>query len=389
MKEARSFQNLLKDKIYTVSEITARIKETLENKIGFEQVWVAGEISNFRGNYSSGHWYFSLKDSGAQISAVCFKWANQYIKFTPENGMEAICYGRLSVYEKQGSYQLNVRHIEPKGVGAQAIALEQLKEKLQAEGLFDKARKRPLPYLPRKIGVVTSPTGAAIRDILKVLDRRFPNLRILISPTRVQGGEAAKDIVTAINRLYKIQGVDLIILARGGGSKEDLWCFNDEALAREIVKSPVPIISAVGHEIDVTIADIVADARAATPSMAAEIAVKEKDELMRELTELRAKMAGALKNRIELLAREIDQIQSELVSHVKARIEAANAELGRLSGKLDALSPLKVLDRGYSITYKLPSMKVVRESSQLEKGDEVLISFSKGRAICLVKETEN
>ena len=388
MENGPSFQDLLKDKIYSVSEITARVKKTIENEIGLEDVWVAGEISNFKGNYSSGHWYFSLKDSETQISAVCFKWANQNIKFTPENGMEAICRGRLSVYERQGAYQLNVRHLEPKGVGAQALALEQLKKKLQAEGLFDKARKRPLPYLPRKIGVVTSPTGAAIRDILKILDRRFPNLQILISPTRVQGEEAARDIVRALKKLYEINKIDLIILARGGGSKEDLWCFNDESLGREIAKSPVPIISAVGHEIDVTIADIVADERAATPSMAAEIAVREKDELTNELARIRTKMARALKNHVELIAREIDQMQSELVYLVKKRADKSTAELGRLSGKLDALNPLKVLDRGYSITYKLPSMNIVREYGQLEKGEEVLINFNKGKAICLVKGTE-
>jgi len=184
-----------------------------------------GEISNFKGNYASGHWYFSLKDKDTQISAVSFKWANQYIKFIPENGMEVICCGQISVYEKQGSYQINVRYIEPKGVGAQALALEQLKERLLAEGLFSEERKRPLPYLPRKIGIVTSPTGAAVKDILKILDRRFPNLEILISPTRVQGDEAPKEIVSALSKLYKIDEIELIILARGGGSKEDLWAF--------------------------------------------------------------------------------------------------------------------------------------------------------------------
>lgn len=389
MEEHPSFKELLKDKIYTVSEITARIKETIEEEIGFEYVWIVGEISNFKGNYASGHWYFSLKDKDTQISAVSFKWANQYIKFIPENGMEVICCGQISVYEKQGSYQINVRYIEPKGVGAQALALEQLKERLLAEGLFNEERKRPLPYLPRKIGIVTSPTGAAVKDILEILDRRFPNLEILISPTRVQGDEAPKEIVSALSKLYKIDEIELIILARGGGSKEDLWAFNDEGIAREIAKSPVPVISAVGHEIDITIADLVADVRAATPSMAAEIAVKEKSELKEGLSYLKEQIAIALNNRIEVFAREVDQLQTEFAHYTQIRLDSSASELANLSGNLDALSPLKVLDRGYSITQKLPNMETIKNSKKLKKGDEVLINFHKGKAKCTVKETKN
>ncbi len=389
MEEHPSFKELLKDKIYTVSEITARIKETIEEEIGFEYVWIVGEISNFKGNYASGHWYFSLKDKDTQISAVSFKWANQYIKFIPENGMEVICCGQISVYEKQGSYQINVRYIEPKGVGAQALALEQLKERLLAEGLFNEERKRPLPYLPRKIGIVTSPTGAAVKDILEILDRRFPNLEILISPTRVQGDEAPKEIVSALSKLYKIDEIELIILARGGGSKEDLCAFNDEGIAREIAKSPVPVISAVGHEIDITIADLVADVRAATPSMAAEIAVKEKSELKEGLSYLKEQIALALNNRIEVFAREVDQLQGEFVHYTQIKLDSCASELANLSGNLDALSPLKVLDRGYSITQKLPNMETIKNSKKLKKGDEVLINFHKGKAKCTVKETKN
>ncbi len=389
MEDSISFQDILKTQIYTVSELTARIKETIEEEIGFEYVWVAGEISNFRGNYSSGHWYFSLKDENSQISAVCFKWSNQYIKFMPENGLEVICCGQVGVYEKQGVYQLNVRDMEPKGVGAQALALEQLKEKLFAEGLFNEERKRPLPFLPQRIGIVTSPTGAAIKDVLKVLDRRFPNLEIVISPARVQGDEAPREIISALDKLYGIPEIDLIILARGGGSKEDLWAFNDEGVARNIAKSPVPVISAVGHEIDITIADLVADVRAATPSMAAEIAVREKGELLEDLGEMKAKIALALQNRIEFHAREIDQIQSELFSLFQIKLDTAVSEIGALAGKLDALSPLKVLDRGYSITYKLPSMKVIKDAGELKRGDNVLISFNKGKAKCSVNETED
>ena len=389
MEDTPSFQELFKTRIYTVSELNARIRETIEEEIGFEHVWVSGEISNFKGNYTSGHWYFSLKDASSQISAVCFKWANQSIKFIPENGMEVICSGLVGVYEKQGVYQLNVRDMEPKGVGAQALALEQLKEKLLAEGLFSPERKRPLPFLPRRIGIVTSPTGAAIKDILKVLDVRFPNLEIIISPARVQGIEAPGDIITSLNRLYALSGLDLIILARGGGSKEDLGAFNDEALARAIAKSPVPVVSAVGHEIDITIADLVADVRAATPSNAAEIVVREKAELLHDIAELRAKIAFALLNRVEFHAREIDQMQTDMARLFQIKIDNAAAEAGALAGKLDALSPLKVLDRGYSITYKLPSMKTVRDSKDLRRGDDVLIAFASGKAKCSVTESED
>lgn len=389
MTDHPSFKDLLSERIYTVSEINSRIKQTIEEDIGFEYVWIVGEISNFRGNYASGHWYFSLKDNETQISAVCFKWANQYIKFVPENGMEVILCGQISVYEKQGSYQVNVRTVEPKGVGAQALALEQLKEKLLKEGLFDEDRKRPLPFLPQKIGIVTSPTGAAVKDILKVLDRRFPNLDILISPARVQGDEAPADIVNALSNLYEVKDLDLIIIARGGGSKEDLWAFNNEDVAREIIKSPVPVISAVGHEIDITISDLVADVRAATPSMAAEIAVREKSELIEELNYVKERIALTLTNRIELYAREVDQLQSEFVHIFQSKLDSASSELANLAGNLDALSPLKVLDRGYSITQKLPKKVIIKESSKLKKGDEVLVSFSKGQATCTVKETKS
>jgi len=389
MDEYPSFINLITGEICTVSELTARIKEVIEEGVGYEYIWVVGEISNFRGNYTSGHWYFSLKDEDSQISAVCFRGMNQFIKFRPENGMEVICCGQVSVYEKQGVYQLNVRYIEPKGVGAQALALEQLKERLLAEGLFAQERKRPLPFLPQKIGVVTSPTGAAIRDILKVLGRRFPNLLILISPTRVQGEEAPKDIVKALRRLYQIAELDLIIVARGGGSKEDLWAFNEEIVAREIYNSPVPVISAVGHEIDITISDLVADLRASTPSMAAEIAVREKSKLIQELNDLRERTVFGLKRLVEFYAKDISRIQSELGRFIRIKLDASVSELRALSGKLDALSPLNVLERGYSITYKLPLMAVIKESKELKTGDKVSVRFHEGKARCLVEDIED
>ena len=389
MEDTPSFKELLTEHIYTVSQFTERLKDALEEEFGYEYVWLMGEVSNFRGNYASGHWYFSLKDEGSQISAVCFKWANQGIKFMPEDGMEVICAGQIGIYEKQGVYQINVKHMEPKGVGAQALALEKLREKLYKEGLFDEERKRPLPYLPRRIGIVTSPTGAAVRDILRVLDRRFPNIGIVISPARVQGEEAPADIVRALKKIYKIKDLDLVILARGGGSAEDLFSFNDEAVVREIVKSPVPLISAVGHEIDFTLSDLAADVRAATPSMAAELAVREKSELTEELMYLKGRLGLTLKKSIEVMSREVDQLQSELAYLFKNKLDNASLEFSALAGKLDALSPLKVMDRGYSITYKLPTMKTVKDSGELESGDRVLINFFKGKARCSVDETED
>ena len=389
MEDYPSFQGLISGEIFTVSQLNLKIKESIENEFGFEYVWVAGEISNFRGNYSSGHWYFSLKDEDTQISTVCFKWANQYIKFYPENGMDVICCGQISVYEKQGVYQINVRYIEPKGVGAQALALEQLKEKLFAEGLFEESRKKELPYLPQTIGIVTSPTGAAIKDILKVLDRRFPTLKIIISPTRVQGKEAILEIVEALRNLYKIKEVDEIIIARGGGSKEDLMVFNEEVVVREVTKSSVPIISAVGHEIDTTLTDLAADVRAATPSMAAELAVREKEELIYGLADLRNRLGLSLLNFIENWDRRLVQLYTDLKRALEYKIENSALELGNLAGRLDALSPLKVLDRGYSITQKLPEMKAIKDVKQLSTNDEVQIKFLKGSARCTVEQTEN
>lgn len=389
MEEYPTFQGLISGDIYTVSQINERVKTSIDDEFGLEFVWIVGEISNFRGNYSSGHWYFSLKDENTQISAVCFKWANQYIKFNPENGMEVICCGQISVYEKQGSYQISVKYIEPKGVGAQALALEQLKEKLYAEGLFDESRKKELPFLPGTIGIVTSPTGAAIKDILKVLDRRFPGLHIIISPARVQGKEAAPDIVNALTIVYKQREVEEIIIARGGGSKEDLMVFNEEAVVRAVAKSPVPVISAVGHEIDTTLTDLVADLRAATPSVAAEIAVREKDDLVYTLNEMQGRLFSSLMDFQQSWAAEIESLYDDLKRALRYKMESTAIELGSISTTLDALSPLRVLDRGYSITQKLPEKVVVKDSKSLAKEDEVLIKFLKGSARCRVKETKN
>jgi len=270
-------------RVLTVSELTAGIRDLLET--GFGDVWVDGEISNCR-LWNTGHLYFTLKDSGAQIKGVMFRSAVRYLKFKPEDGLHVIARGRLGVYDPKGEYQIVCEHLEPHGLGALQLAFEQLKKKLQAEGLFDLARKRPLPSLPRRIGIVTSLDGAAIRDIIKVLRRRHPNAHLLIRATRVQGEGAGDEVARAIRAIVRIEGVDVLIVGRGGGSIEDLQAFNHEAVARAIAASPVPVISAVGHESDVTIADFVADLRAPTPSAAAEMVVSAKDEFCARITRL-------------------------------------------------------------------------------------------------------
>ncbi|MGE0865987.1 MAG: exodeoxyribonuclease VII large subunit, partial [Vicinamibacterales bacterium] len=262
-------------RVLTVSELSATIRDTLENK--FQNVWVEGEISNAR-LWNTGHLYFTLKDSTSQIKAVIFRGSLRYLKFKPEDGLRVVARGKISVYDVKGEYQLICEHMEPQGFGPLQVAFEQLKKKLAAEGLFEPARKRPLPALPRRIGLVTSIDGAALRDMVRVLRRRYPNAHLVISPTRVQGEGAAGEVARAIKLVARVSHVDVIIVGRGGGSLEDLWAFNEEVVARAIVASPVPVIAGVGHETDVTIADFVADLRAATPSAAAELVVRRKDE---------------------------------------------------------------------------------------------------------------
>ena len=289
-------------KILTISELTLKIKKHLEE--GFDEVWVEGEISNFR-SPSSGHYYFTLKDEKSQIRAVIFKFMGRYLKFDPHDGLQVICRGRINVYEPRGEYQLILDYMEPKGIGALQLAFEQLKKKLQKEGLFDPDNKKPLPLLPQKIGIVTSPTGAAIKDILNVIGRRFPNVEILINPVKVQGEGSAQEIAIAIEELNHITGIDVIILTRGGGSLEDLWSFNEEIVARAIYRSSIPVVSAVGHEIDFTIADFVADLRVPTPSAAGELVVKDKV----ELTNLVESLSNRLeKHMIHLLETERNQV---------------------------------------------------------------------------------
>ncbi len=295
-------------KIFSISELSREIKDLLERQ--YSDVWVAGEVSNFR-PAASGHLYFTLKDATAQLRAVCFRNQARYLKFKPQDGIAVIARGHLSVYEARGEYQLYVEYLEPAGLGALQLAFEQLKQKLAAEGLFDTARKKPLPVLPRTIGVVTSPTGAVIRDILRVLRRRFRNMSVLLYPVKVQGEGAAEEIVEGVTFFNREQNVEVIIVARGGGSLEDLWAFNEEVVARAIAASGIPVISAVGHETDFTIADFVADLRAPTPSAAAELVVHRKQDFIAEL-ENRARHMAQM---IRLQLSEARQRLTELRMH--------------------------------------------------------------------------
>jgi exodeoxyribonuclease VII large subunit len=393
-------------RIYTVSELTTEIRLLLEDAL--PGVWVEGEISNAR-SPSSGHVYFTLKDPETQIQVVMFRAASRQLKFQPRDGLAVLAYGALSVYEPRGQYQLIAEYLEPRGRGALQLAFEQLKARLDAEGLFDDARKRQIPVLPRRIGVITSPTGAAIRDILQVLRRRFANVDVLISPVPVQGEQAAPEIVKALRELNRRGGLDVLILARGGGSIEDLWAFNEEVLARAIAESKIPVISAVGHEIDYTIADFVADLRAPTPSAAAELVVSRKEELAQRLDDLHARMVTVSRSRLHALGtclaalerhlrllnplerirtgrRRLEELWRTLSRWGDRRLVVLRGELKAAGGKLDSLSPLAILGRGYSICLRLPTREIVKDSGRLARGDEVEIRLHRGAVRCGVRE---
>jgi exodeoxyribonuclease VII large subunit len=319
-------------KVYTVSELTLEIKDLLEH--GFQHLWVEGEISNCR-LHGSGHLYLTLKDQNSQIRAVMFRSQVRQMAFQPEDGMHVLCLGRIGVYEPRGEYQLYVDFMEPKGLGALQMAFEQLKARLEAEGLFDRTRKRPLPFLPRKIGIVTSPTGAVIRDMLQILGRRFPELHILIRPVRVQGEGAAEEIVQGLEDLNGVPGLDLIVLARGGGSLEDLWAFNEEQVARAIVRSRVPVVSAVGHEVDFTIADFAADLRAPTPSAAAELIVPVRRELQEDISDLRGSLLQAM-GRVLQGCRQEAEAWAQRLRDPRRRVADHRLLLDDLQGRLIA-----------------------------------------------------
>ena len=438
-------------RIYTVTELNSQIRDRLETT--FFEVWVEGEISNCR-VWNTGHVYFTLKDSASQVKAVMFRSDARHLKFKPEDGLHVVARGRLSVYEPKGEYQIVCGHLEPKGLGALQLAFEQLKKRLQAEGLFDAGRKRPLPVLPRKIGIVTSLDGAAIRDIIKILGRRYPNAHLVIRPTRVQGEGAAEDVARGLSMIAKVRGVDVVIVGRGGGSIEDLWTFNEETVARAIAASPVPVISAVGHEIDMTIADFVADMRAPTPSAAAELVVARKDDFCSFIDRLADRVRGAMHARIArfhgrvhdltrrpafagwparlamrgrhvadltydlhrsgrgVIARRLRGYQTLRVrldardmrrtlaqwgnrlvgargllqAAVRKRYHHADARFKDGAARLDSLSPLAVLARGYSVCWSADRTAIIRDSDGVTSGDRVRVTLHRGELECEVKE---
>ena len=328
---------LTERQVLTVSQLNALVGELLAEAV--PPVWVEGEISNLR-RYPSGHTYFTLKDESAQIAAVLFRGNARGLRFRPEDGLKVLVRGRVGLYQPRGSYQVLVEALEPAGLGALQLAFEQLKLRLQAEGLFDPHRKRPLPALPRRIGIVTSPEGAAIRDILRILRRRFTNLAVVVAPARVQGAEAAAEIVAGIRDLHRLGGVDVIVVTRGGGSIEDLWPFNEEIVARAIAASKIPVISAVGHEIDLTISDLVADLRAPTPSAAAEMVVRSRQELVESIAARRARLVAALRIRLANLRNRLESAGAErafasLRTSLRNRMQGVDDLGGRLRSSLD------------------------------------------------------
>ncbi|MBI3986133.1 MAG: exodeoxyribonuclease VII large subunit [Lentisphaerae bacterium] len=399
----------IEPRVYPVSEVTRLIRSVLEDEVG--EVWVEGELSNLR-RPSSGHWYFTLKDEQAQLSAVMFRGHQRGVRFEPRDGLKVRAFGQISVYEKSGQVQLVVRLLEESGIGALQAAFEKLKLKLQGEGLFDPARKRPIPAFPQHIGIVTSPTGAALRDILNILFRRYPNLHVVLVPVRVQGDGAAGEIAEAIERLNRHGGVDVMIVGRGGGSLEDLWCFNEEIVARAIVRSGIPVISAVGHEIDFTIVDFVADLRAPTPSAAAELVIRPKAEFERSLREQARRLERSLRqnwlgmknrflavagsyvfrepahvvrryrdglqqrglrmrHRVESRLREVQQAVDEgafrMTRQIRESRQLCVLKVGRLEAQLRVMNPLAVLRRGYSITSH-PDGRVVKSVRDVQPG---------------------
>ncbi len=438
-------------KIYTVSEMNRLVRQDLEES--YCDIWIEGEISNFK-IPTSGHYYFTLKDKESQLRGVMFVSRNRYLKFLPYDGLLVLIRGTITIYEPRGDYQINVDLMEPKGKGSLQLAFEQLTEKLQKEGLFAPEYKKPLPLLPQRIGIITSPTGAAIRDIIRVINRRFANVELLIFPTKVQGDEAAQEIAFAIDYMNTLPNIDVLILSRGGGSLEDLWPFNEEIVARRIFASKIPLISAVGHEIDFTISDFVADLRAPTPSAAAEMVVKSKLELQERLNSLRWKIINSVKylveswrSRFNLLARHrgfyqplhmitsysqrVDESiirlnnaisarlttiknrfamsrhlleQIDLLAYVREKGEKLNTlfsylnsalgyylkqlsnTLGAVVGKLDSLSPLAILERGYSICHRAADRSIVKDAARVSVGEELSVKLWRGEINCGVKK---
>lgn len=394
--------------VFTVGGLTSYLKELLDGDPVLAEVWVRGEISNFRHHTPSGHMYFTLKDAVAQIRAVMFRGDNLRLPFRPEDGMRVIAGGRVSLYERDGQYQFYVREMQPDGVGSLWLAFEQLKKKLAAEGLFDEGKKRPLPLLPRAVGVVTSPTGAAVRDVIKVARRRYPNVHLIISPAQVQGLGAAEDVARALQTVDRLDEIDVIIVARGGGSLEELAAFNDERLARVIRSARHPVVTGIGHETDTTIADLVADRRAATPSNAAEVVVPAKADLLYNLGALDGRLqraaGGAVDRRrraAEVLARSAvlsypdrllegrrqraDDLGRQLQAGFGQRVRRLDLERRALAGRLDALSPLAVLGRGYAVCRRADDGRLVSTVTAVRAGEALSVQVRDGRIECEVE----
>lgn len=390
----------------SVSELNARIKGLIESDPVLGSVYVRGELSNYK-VYPSGHHYFTLKDAESSLRCVMFRSAASKLRFRPESGMRVTAWGRVAVYPRDGAYQLYCEGLMPEGAGDLQVAYEQLKAKLADEGLFDPAHKKPIPRYPERIAVITSSAGAAVHDIIRVLRKRWPVAKVVLLPVRVQGVEAPPEIAGALRYANKYRVADVIITGRGGGSIEDLWAFNDERVARAIYASELPVISAVGHEPDVTIADFVADLRAATPSNAAELVAPDMSELRDALRSAAARLDQAVDRGLsqrraaltELSSRrvmqsptgfidqrrlELDSIRLRLDAAATGRLNRERQEFARLAAKLDALSPLKVLGRGYSIALDAGG-RAVRESGQLKAGDKLDLRLSRGGAKCLVE----
>ena len=441
-------------KIYTVSEINRLAQELLEGQ--FSNIWIEGEISNFRGASGSGHCYFSIKDANSQVDVVAFKGVMSYLRFQMGDGLKILVFGRVSLYTQRGRFQIIAEKIEPKGLGALQIAFEQLKKKLEAEGLFDPARKKPIPAFPQRIGIVTSPTGAAVKDILSIIDRRFANVEIIIYPVKVQGDGAKEEIAEAINYLNNnYPDIDVMLVGRGGGSIEDLWAFNEEIVARAIAASKIPVISCVGHEIDFTIADFVADLRAPTPSAAAELVVKNKADLEKTIDDLRSRLVQGIQGELEFLSEKLNgtarsavfskpqrifESQLQTLDYMLEKMRAAfdkcyvaqenragmlgskirllspeqvlnekgkllDLKLERFSGiaahrlgkmgdtlknfagRLEALSPLAVLSRGYAIAWALPGNVLLKSYDQVSARDRVKIRLGSGEIEASVEKT--
>ncbi len=391
----------------SVSQLNTYVKTLLEGDSRLLGIGVTGEISNFKNHYQSGHWYFTLKDNDASIRCVMFKNSAMRVGFSVEDGMRVTVRGRVSVYEKDGQYQFYAESMVPHGVGDIAVQFEIVKKKLEAEGLFASENKRTLPKYPKRIAVITSDTGAAVRDILNITAHRFPLCEIIMCPATVQGENAPRDLIGTLERVYALDNIDVIIIGRGGGSAEDLFCFNDENLARKIYESPVPVISAVGHETDYTICDFVADVRASTPSHAAELAVPDANKLAFDIFALSRAFAAKLNAKFQLsdakynavMARRIfsnplsildnpqqinDFLYDRICSAVNKRDMDYTSQISKIAARLDALSPLKTLSRGYAVAEK--NGNIVKSVNEVRKDDNIDVRFFDGTASCKVTD---